>query len=90
MNRTQWKKAHHLARLATCIDPAANTEQQAEVQAFQQLQQLIQRRDMTRADFRAAGRCVDAHRYPHDKLDRSASRLRQLRHRAALRPRVDR
>jgi hypothetical protein len=35
---------------------------------------------MKRASFRAAIKCVDAHRYPHDKLSRYQNRLRQLRH----------
>lgn len=80
MNKPQWQKAHHLARLATCIDPRVNADEQAEVKAYRQLHELIQSGEMKRASFRAATKCVDAHRYPHEKLSRYQSRLHQLRH----------
>ena len=80
MNKPQWQKAHHLARLATCIELRVNADEQAEVKAYRQLHELIQSGEMKRASFRAATKCVDAHRYPHEKLSRYQSRLHQLRH----------
>ena len=80
ISRKQWKNAYHLARLATCIDPKVNADEQAEAKAYRQLHELIQSGELKRASFRAATKCVDAHRYPHEKLSRYQSLLHQLRH----------
>ncbi len=68
--------------IAVSLDtnPRVNADEQAEVKAYRQLHELIQSGEMERASFRAATKCVDAHRYPHDKLSRYQNRLRQLRH----------
>ena len=86
MNRRQWKKAHHLARLATCIDPRVNAEEQAEAKAYRQLHELIQSGAMERDSFRAATRCVHDHRYGIDKLDLFRQRYRHVRQVAAAYP----
>lgn len=83
MNKPQWQKAHHLARLAACIDPKANADEPAEVKAYRQLHELIQSGEMERASFRAATRCVHDHRYAIDKLDMFRERYRRARQVAA-------
>ena len=86
MIRRQWQKAHHLARLATCIDPRVNADEQAEVKAYRQLHELIQSGEMERASFRAATRCVHDHRYAIDKLDLFRERYWLVRQVAAAHP----
>ncbi len=83
MNKPQWQKAHHLARLAACIDPKANADEPAEVKAYRQLHELIQSGEMERASFRVATRCVHDHRYAIDKLDMFRERYRRARQVAA-------
>ena len=80
MNRDQWSKAYHLARLSTCINRKACVEEEAEVKAYRQLHELIQSGFMTRKDFRAAQDCVQFYRYPHDKLDTVHNRFKSVRH----------
>ena len=79
MNRKQWKKAYHLARLSTCINRKASVDEEAEVKASRQLHQLIQSGFMTRKDFWAASDCVYEYRYRSDRLDVVRSRMRDLR-----------
>lgn len=80
MNNQQWKKAYHLARLSTCIEPKANAEQAAEVKAFNQLHQMIGSGLLARKDFRAAAKCVHAYHYSGDRLDLFQERYRWARH----------
>ena len=84
MTKEQWHMVYHLARLATCIHRAANSDEQAEVKAFRQLHRMIQSGFITRKHFGIAGRCLDARRYPHDSLDRFQNGLKQLRHEAIV------
>lgn len=79
MNRKQWKKAHHLARLSTCINRKASVDEEAEVKASRQLHELIQSGFMTRKDFWAASDCVYDYRYRADKLDLVRERMSNLR-----------
>ena len=79
MNRQQWHKAYHLARLSTCIDPEASVEEDAEVKACRQMHELIQSGLMNRKDFWAASNCVHDYRYGADKLDRARERMSNLR-----------
>jgi len=79
MNKLQWQKAYHLARLSTCIEPEANAEQPAEVKAFNQLHQMIQSGFLARKDFRAAAKCVHAYHYSGDRLDPFQQRYRWAR-----------
>ena len=80
MNKEQWQKAYHLARLSVCINRKASVEEEAPVKAYRELSALIQSGFMTRKDFYAAERCVHFHRYPHDKLDTFHNRFKWLRH----------
>jgi hypothetical protein len=79
MNRQQWHKAYHLARLSTCINRKACVDEEAEVKASRQLHQLIQSGFMTRKDFWAASNCVYDYRYRADKLDLVRERMSNLR-----------
>lgn len=79
MNKQQWGKAYHLARLSTCIEPKANAERAAEVEAFNQLHQMIKSGLLARKDFRAAAKCVHAYRYLGDRLDPFQERYRWAR-----------
>ena len=79
MNRQQWQKAYHLARLSTCINRKACVGEEAEVKAYRQLHDLIQSGFMTRKDFWAASDCVYDYRYRTDKLDLERRRKRDLR-----------
>jgi len=79
MNKQQWKKAYHLARLSTCIDPKVNVGQSAEVKAFNQLHQMIKSGLLARKDFMAATKCVYAFHYAGDKLDTFQERYRWAR-----------
>ena len=79
MNKDQWHKAYHLARLSTCIDPEASVDEEAEVKASRQMHELIQSGFMTRKDFWAASDCVYDYRYQADKLDVVRSRMSDLR-----------
>ena len=79
MNRQQWQKAYHLARLSTCINRKACVGEEAEVKAYRQLHDLIQSGFMTRKDFRAASDCVYDYRYRSDKLDLVRRRMSDLR-----------
>jgi len=79
MNRKQWKKAYHLARLSTCIDHEASVDEEAEVKASRQMHELIQSGFMTRKDFWAASDCVYDYRYRADKLDLVRERMSNLR-----------
>ena len=79
MNRQQWQKAYHLARLSTCINRKACVGEEAEVKAYRQLHDLIQSGFMTRKDFWAASDCVYEYRYRSDKLDVVRSRMGDLR-----------
>ena len=80
MNRDQWGKAYHLARLSTCINRKACDGEESEVKAYRQLHKLIQSGFMTRKDFWAAQDCVHFYRYPHDKLDTFHNRFKSVRH----------
>ncbi len=80
MNKLQWQKAYHLARLSTCIEPKANAEQAAEVKAFNQLHQMIESGFLAREDFRAATKCVHAYHYSGDRLDPFRERYRWAKH----------
>tara|TARA_R100001163_G_C4924200_1_gene103081 strand:- start:84 stop:365 length:282 start_codon:yes stop_codon:yes gene_type:complete len=80
MNKEQWHKAYHLARLSTCINRQACVDEEAEVKAYRELHELIQSGFMTRKDFWAAQDCVHFYRYPHDKLDTFQNRFKGLRH----------
>ena len=80
MNKDQWHKAYHLARLSTSIDPEASVDEEAEVKASRQMHELIQSGFMTRKDFWAAQNCAQFYRYPHDKLDKFRNRFKELRH----------
>ena len=66
MNKNQWRKAYHLARLSTCINRRACVEEEAEVKAYRELHELIQSGFLARKDFWAAQNCVQFYRYPHD------------------------
>jgi len=79
MNRKQWKKAYHLARLSTCINRKACVDEEAEVKAYRQLHELIQSGFMTRKHFWAAFDCVYDYRYRSDKLDAVRRRMSDLR-----------
>lgn len=79
MNKQQWKKVYHLARLSTCIEPKVNAEQAAEVKAFNQLHQMIKFGLLARKDFRAAAKCVHAYRYSGDRLEQVKQRRRALK-----------
>jgi hypothetical protein len=79
MNRQQWEKAYHLARLSTCIESKVNAEQSAEVKAFNQLHQMIQSGFLARKDFRAASNCVHSYRYSGDRLEQVKQRRRALK-----------
>ena len=79
MNRQQWQKAYHLARLSTCINRNACVGEEAEVKAYRQLHELIQSGFMTRKDFWAASDCVYDYRYRSDKLDLVRRRMSDLR-----------
>ena len=79
MNRQQWHKAYHLARLSTCINRKACVGEEAEVKAYRQLHDLIQSGFMTRKDFWAASDCVYDYRYRSDKLDLVRRRMSDLR-----------
>ena len=79
MNRDQWQKAYHLARLSACINRKACVDEEAEVKAYRQLHELIQSGFMTRKYFRSAQDCVSFYRYPHDKLDTFQNRFKKLR-----------
>ena len=78
MNRQQWQKAYHLARLSTCINRKACVGEEAEVKAYRQLHDLIQSGFMTRKDFWAASDCVYDYRYRSDKLDLVRRRMSDL------------
>jgi outer membrane protein TolC len=80
MNKQQWKKAYHLARLSTCIEPKVNAEQAAEVKAFNRLHQMIKSGLLARTDFRAAAECVRSYRYSGDRLDPFHNRFKGLKH----------
>mgnify|MGYP003120891647 FL=1 len=80
MNKNQWRKAYHLARLSTCINRRACVEEEAEVKAYRELHELIQSGFLARKDFWAAQNCVQFYRYPHDKLDTFHNRFKGLRH----------
>ena len=79
MNKEQWQKAYHLARLSTCINRKACVDEEAEVKAYRELNELIQSGFMTRKDFWAASDCVYDYRYRSDKLDAVRSRMSDLR-----------
>ena len=79
MNRQQWHKAYHLARLSTCINPEASVDEEAEVKAYRQMYEFIHSGFMTQKDFCAAFDCVYDYRYRSDKLDVVRSRMSDLR-----------
>ena len=79
MNKEQWQKAYHLARLSTCINRKACGDEEAEVKASRELHELIQSGFITRKDFWAASDCVYDFRYRSDKLDVVQSRMSDLR-----------
>ena len=79
MNKEQWQKAYHLARLSTCINRKACVGEEAEVKAYRQLHELIQSGFMTRKDFWAASDCVYDYRHRSDKLDLVPRRMSDLR-----------
>jgi hypothetical protein len=79
MNRQQWQKAYHLARLSTCINRKACIHEEAEVKAYRQLHESVQSGFITRKDFRAASDCVYAYRYLDDRLQQVKQRRRALK-----------
>jgi len=79
MNRQQWQKAYHLARLSTCSNRKACVDEEAEVKAYRQLHESVQSGFITRKDFWAASDCAYAYRYLDDRLQQFKQRRRALK-----------